>query len=86
MAKHSSRPYAYALLGVVFLVFLAWLNPGRFSAVAPGVEAPNFQARDLKGNPVELKDHRGKVVMVNTLYPSIPMVWVKLGVIQHPLN
>jgi cytochrome c biogenesis protein CcmG/thiol:disulfide interchange protein DsbE len=65
MAKHSSRPYAYALLGVVFLVFLAWLNPGRFSAVAPGVEAPNFQARDLKGNPVELKDHTGKVVMVN---------------------
>ena len=64
MKKHSSRPYAYTLLGVVFLVFLAWLNPGRFTAVVPGSEAPNFQARDLYGNQVELADNRGKVVMV----------------------
>ena len=65
MAKYSSRPYAITLLGIVLLVFLAWLNPGRFSAVAPGVAAPNFQARDLDGQVVELEDHQGKVVMVN---------------------
>ena len=62
---HSNRPYAYALLGVVFVIVLAWMNQDRVQPVTAGTVAPHFEANDLNGGLARLSDHRGDVVLVN---------------------
>ena len=61
----SNRPYAYALLGVVLVVVLAWVNQDRIPPVTVGTVAPEFEVNDLDGGLVRLSDHDGKVVLVN---------------------
>ena len=62
---YSNRPYAYALVGVVLLIVVAWLNQDRIQPVTAGTVAPEFEANDLKGGLARLSDHRGEVVLVN---------------------
>lgn len=50
---------------LVSLVAAGWLIRDRFLPVEPGTRAPNFRATDMAGNPVELDDLRGKVVLLN---------------------
>ena len=64
-AGYSNRPYAYALVGVVLLIGVAWLNQDRIAPVTTGTLAPDFEVKDLNGGLVRLSDHRGKVVLVN---------------------
>ena len=61
----SNRPYAYALLGVLLVVVLAWMNQDRIQPVTAGTVAPDFEVNDLKGGVARLSDLRGEVVLVN---------------------
>jgi cytochrome c biogenesis protein CcmG/thiol:disulfide interchange protein DsbE len=62
---YSNRPYAYALVGVVLLIVVAWLNQDRVHPVTAGTVAPEFEVNDLEGGLARLSDHRGEVVLVN---------------------
>jgi cytochrome c biogenesis protein CcmG, thiol:disulfide interchange protein DsbE len=50
---------------LLVLVGAAWTVRDRFLPVEVGTRAPNFSAWDLEGNPVELADLRGEVVLLN---------------------
>ncbi len=63
--EYSKRPYAYALVGVAFLIAVAWVNRDRIQPVTTGTVAPEFEVSDLSGGLARLSDHRGKVVLVN---------------------
>jgi len=62
---YSNRPYAYALVGVVLLIVVAWLNQDRIQPVTAGTVAPEFEINDLEGGLARLSDHSGEVVLVN---------------------
>ena len=62
---YSNRPYAYALVGVVLLIVVAWLNQDRIQPVTAGTVAPEFEVNDLAGGLARLSDHSGEVVLVN---------------------
>ena len=62
---YSNRPYAYALVGVVLLIVVAWLNQDRIQPVTAGTIAPEFEVNDLEGGLTRLSDHSGEVVLVN---------------------
>jgi peroxiredoxin len=62
---YSNRPYAYALIGIVFIIVLAWLNQDRIQPVTAGTAAPDFEVTDLAGGLDRLSDHRGEVVLLN---------------------
>jgi len=61
----SRRPYAFAILGAFALVLTAWVARDFYQPLIPGTRAPGFEVPDLSGQPVSLKEHRGKVVLVN---------------------
>ena len=61
----SRLPYAFALLFLGLLVVAAWVGRDRFRPLTVGDRAPNFTAQTLEGEPVELEDYRGKVLLVN---------------------
>jgi peroxiredoxin len=61
----SNRPYAYALVGVVLLISVAWMNQDRIPPVTVGTVAPDFAFEDLDGGLVHLSDYSGEVVLVN---------------------
>ena len=63
--RYSNRPYAYALVGVVLLIVVAWMNQDRIPPVTTGTVAPDFEVEDLDGGLVRLSDHSGDVVLVN---------------------
>jgi peroxiredoxin len=52
-----------ALIGA--LIGVGWMARGQFMPVEVGTQAPDFQARDLAGNPVSLAELRGQVVLLN---------------------
>ncbi len=62
---YSNRPYAYALVGVVLLISVAWMNQDRIPPVTVGTVAPDFAFEDLDGGLVHLSDYSGEVVLVN---------------------
>ncbi len=62
---YSNRPYAYALLGVVLVIVLAWVNQDRIQPVTAGTTAPEFEVNDLDGGLARLSDHEGEVVLLN---------------------
>ena len=62
---YSNRPYAYALVGVALLIVVAWVNRDRIQPVTAGTVAPEFEVKDLDGDPARLSDHKGEVVLVN---------------------
>jgi len=62
---YSNRPYAYALVGVVLLIVVAWLNQDRIQPVTAGTVAPEFEVNDLERGLARLSDHSGEVVLVN---------------------
>ncbi len=64
-AGYSSRPYAYALIGVVLLISVAWVNQDRIPPVTTGTVAPDLEVKDLDGGVVHLSDHSGDVVLLN---------------------
>jgi len=57
------------IIVLVFLVtaifFLQWLKKERFKPPIPGNPAPEFSFKNLEGQVVDLKDFRGKVVLLN---------------------
>ena len=63
--RYSNRPFAYALVGVVLLIVVAWMNQDRVQPVTAGTVAPEFEVNDLDGGLARLSDHRGEVVLVN---------------------
>ncbi len=63
--RYSNRPYAYALVGVVLLIVVAWMNQGRVQPVTAGTVAPEFEVNDLDGALARLSDHTGEVVLMN---------------------
>jgi cytochrome c biogenesis protein CcmG, thiol:disulfide interchange protein DsbE len=69
MAK-SAKSRQWTFVAGVALVMAALLAAGwtvrdRFLPVEVGTRAPDFQARDLEGNPVSLSELRGEVVLLN---------------------
>ena len=62
---YSNRPYAYALVGIVLFIGLAWFFQDRIPPVTTGTVAPDFEFNDLDGGLVRLSDHNGDVVLVN---------------------
>ena len=88
-AGYSNRPYAYALVGVVLLIGVAWLNQDRIQPVTTGTLAPDFEVNDLSGGLTRLSDHRGEVVLVNIWatwcipcrdeMPSMERLYQKIG-------
>lgn len=86
---YSKRPYAYALVGVVVLIFVAWMNRDRIQPVTAGTVAPEFVVDDLAGGLARLSDHRGEVVLVNIWatwcgpcrieMPSMQRLYEKIG-------
>jgi len=62
---YSNRPYAYALVGVVLLIVVAWLNQDRIRPVTAGTVAPEFEVNNLEGGLARLSDHGGEVVLLN---------------------
>jgi thiol-disulfide isomerase/thioredoxin len=66
MKRSASKiPYLIAAVLAVGIVFLAWVTRGEIPGVAAGSPAPVFQAYTLDGEPVQLSDYDGKVVLVN---------------------
>ena len=63
--RYSNRPYAYALVGVVLLIVVAWMNQDRVQPVTAGTVAPEFEVNDLDGSLARLSDHTGEVVLMN---------------------
>ncbi len=86
---YSKRPYAYALVGLVVLIMVAWMNRDRIQPVTAGTMAPEFEVVDLAGGLVRLSDHRGEVVLVNIWatwcgpcrveMPSMQRLYEKIG-------
>jgi cytochrome c biogenesis protein CcmG/thiol:disulfide interchange protein DsbE len=86
---YSKRPYAYALVGVVVLILVAWMNRDRIQPVTTGTVAPEFVIDDLDGGLVRLSDHRGEVVLMNIWatwcgpcrveMPSMQRLYEKIG-------
>ena len=86
---YSKRPYAYALVGVVVLIVVAWMNQDRIQPVTAGTVAPEFEVNDLDGGLARLSDHRGEVVLVNIWatwcapcleeMPSMQRLYKKIG-------
>ena len=87
--RYSNRPYAYALVGVVVLIVVAWMNQDRVQPVTAGTVAPEFEVNDLTGGVARLSDHRGDVVLVNiwatwcfpclTEMPSMERLYQEIG-------
>lgn len=50
---------------VIAIFFLQWLKKERFKPPIPGNPAPEFSFKNLEGEVVDLKDFRGKVVLLN---------------------
>lgn len=50
---------------ILVLVGFGWLVRDRFLPVEVGTAAPEFHATDMEGNPVQLADLRGEVVLLN---------------------
>ncbi|MEX2572282.1 MAG: TlpA disulfide reductase family protein [Gemmatimonadota bacterium] len=50
---------------IALLIGAGWLVRDRFLPVQVGSTAPNFVATDLEGNPVQLADLQGEVVLLN---------------------
>lgn len=63
--KYSRTPYGLAILAALGVVITAWVARDFFQPLVPGVRAPDFEIANLDGELVSLKDHRGKVVLVN---------------------
>ncbi len=70
----SGRELLYGVVGVVLGLLVlsgAWLLTGSRSSSRPTLtevaayDAPDFQLKDLNGQPVKLSDYRGKVVLLN---------------------
>ena len=61
----SNRPYAYALVGLVLLIVVAWLSQDRIQPVTMGTAAPDFEVEKLDGGLARLSDHSGEVVLLN---------------------
>lgn len=58
-------PYAWAALGAVAVVLVAWTGRSRYTVVGPGQPAPMFTARTLDGDTVTLEDYAGQVILLN---------------------
>lgn len=63
--KNSWIPYGVAALVAGSVVLMAWINKDRLNPVVPGRKAPEFSAFDLEGEPKNLSDFGGKVLLVN---------------------
>ncbi|MDR0787065.1 MAG: TlpA family protein disulfide reductase [Gemmatimonadota bacterium] len=50
---------------IVVLVGFGWMARDRFTPVVVGSSAPDFTAREMGGTTVNLKDLRGKVILLN---------------------
>lgn len=50
---------------IIFLIGGGWFFRDMFLPVEVGNQAPDFVATDLNGNPVQLADLRGEVVLLN---------------------
>lgn len=60
----------WAIIGVVVgllvvLIALGWTVRDRFMPVEVGAEAPDFAATNMSGQPVQLTDLQGEVVLLN---------------------
>jgi len=56
---------AFVVVVIAVVVFVVMGQKRDFEPVKPGTESIDFTLPDLKGNPVSLKDYRGKVVFLN---------------------
>jgi len=63
--RPSRSPYAFAILGAFAVVLTAWVARDFYQPLIPGARAPGFEVANLQGEVVSLKEHRGKVVLVN---------------------
>jgi Peroxiredoxin len=63
--RASRLPYVGALVAIGAFVVMAWANQHRLEPVVVGRPAPNFTVTNLRGEPVQLADYRGKVILVN---------------------
>ncbi len=61
----ARSPYAWALLGVVVVVGIAWAGRESYRPVITGAPAPDFSAAASDGSAVAVSDYRGKVVLLN---------------------
>ena len=58
--------FIYPAVAVAGLMFSFWLiTPGAGGGPRIGDPAPGFRLTDLGGRPVDLKDYRGKVVLID---------------------
>ena len=60
-----SRIQVAAVSFVVLLILAACSHPRELKSEGQRKAAPNFTLKDADGNPVNLTDYRGKVVLVN---------------------
>lgn len=67
--KEAGLPKAaiigFVVVVIAVVVFVVMGQKRSFEPVKPGTESIDFTLPDLKGNPVSLKDYRGKVVFLN---------------------
>lgn len=63
--RYSRTPYGLAILAALGVVITAWVARDFFQPLVPGAPAPGFEVANLEGDVVSLKEHRGKVVLVN---------------------
>lgn len=65
MSRAGRRACVWGALGAAAVVLLAWANRDRTRPVVPGSAAPDFEALDPSGTPVNLATFAGKVVLLN---------------------
>jgi len=55
----------FVLGAITTLVAIGWTERARFGPLETGARAPAFEGRTLDGQPVSLRDLRGRVVVLN---------------------
>lgn len=63
-SRPSRLPYVLGLFVLAAVVVAAWSGRSPEPAIA-GIDAPDFEATTLRGDPTALGDYAGKVVLLN---------------------
>lgn len=78
----------FCFLLILLLILIAGCTPSQVSGPAPfeNSPAPDFELKDLKGNPVRFSDYKGKNIFLNFWSINCPYCLKELDELQSFFN